>query len=246
MPDHPTPGNPSMAIVTGAARRLGRAFTLALAQRGYAIGLHYFHSQPEAEKLAEELDLKKVPVVLLQADLRDVVQMDRLIRQVMDYGFTPRVLVNSAAEMVHKPVTEISIQEWDEQFALNLRAAWYLSVHLAPLMTQGGVIINISDVGATKAWSGYGAYSITKAGVNSLTQLLARALAPGIRVNAIAPGLVLPPEDLPAVEWQRLLDKIPQKAAVNLSSLTSAMEFLLDNEYITGDILTVDGGRQLV
>lgn len=246
MSDKPSQAEPSLAIVTGASRRLGRAFTQALARRGYAIGLHYFQSKSEAEQLAEELDRQGVPVILLQADLRKPAQLDRLIRQVSESGYIPRVLINSAAEMVRKPITEITIQEWDDSFALNLRAAWYLSVQLAPLMADGGIIINISDVGAMKAWSGFGAYSITKAGLNSLTQLLARALAPGIRVCAIAPGLVLPPEDLSKDEWERLLAKTPQKKAVNLSSLTSAMEFLLDNEYITGDILAIDGGRQLV
>lgn len=239
-------GKPPLAIITGAAQRLGKVFAQTLAKRGYAIGLHYYQSEKKAQQFADELISQGNPVVFLRADLRRQEQMDRLLREVDSSGFIPQVLVNSAAEMIHKPITEITIQEWDEQFALNLRATWYMSTHLAERMPDGGVIINISDVGAQKAWSSFGAYSITKAGINSLTQLLARSLAPRIRVCAIAPGLVLPPEVLPGEEWEKLLSKTPQKAPVSLNAISSALEFLLDNNYVTGDILAVDGGRQLV
>lgn len=246
MDEASSPKEKFLAIVTGAAQRLGRAFAVSLSQRGYAIGLHYYQSEKKALELAGELKSRQIPVVLLHADLRQPHQIDEMLRKVDEAGFTPKVLINSAAEMVHKSITEISLEEWDDQFALNLRATWYLSTQLSKRMTSGGVIINISDVGATKAWSGFGAYSITKAGVNSLTQLMARALAPQIRVCAIAPGLVLPPEDMPRDKWNQLLEKTPQKKPVSIQSITQAMEFLMDNDYITGDILTIDGGRQLV
>jgi NAD(P)-dependent dehydrogenase (short-subunit alcohol dehydrogenase family) len=113
-------------------------------------------------------------------------------------------------------------------------------------MTTGGLIVNITDVGAQKAWSRYPAYTVSKAALESLTRILARAFAPEIRVNAIAPGLVLQSPIVPEEEWQRLINRIPLKRAARTDEIAFALDFLLKNEYITGQTIVVDGGYSLV
>jgi NAD(P)-dependent dehydrogenase (short-subunit alcohol dehydrogenase family) len=113
-------------------------------------------------------------------------------------------------------------------------------------MTEGGLIVNITDVGAQKAWSRYPSYTVSKAALESLTRILARALAPQIRVNAIAPGLVLQSEIVPAEEWERLIHRVPLKRPARPEEIASALEFLLQNEYMTGQTIVVDGGYSLV
>ncbi len=235
-----------LALVTGGAKRLGREIVLALAKRGYAIGLHYNRSAKEALELANELEAQGIPVVLLQADLKNPSAINKMFKKIDAAGYPLKVLVNSAALMERKSLDKLSVREWDALFDINLRAVWLCSMAAAGRMGEGSVIINISDVGARRAWTGFGAYSITKAGVDSLTQLLARSLAPKIRVNAVAPGLVLAAEDMPEEGWKRLIHKTPIQRPVDTSAVTNTIGFLLDNTYITGEIVSVDGGRQLV
>jgi NAD(P)-dependent dehydrogenase (short-subunit alcohol dehydrogenase family) len=113
-------------------------------------------------------------------------------------------------------------------------------------MTEAGLIVNITDVGAQKAWSRYPSYTVSKAALESLTRILARALAPKIRVNAIAPGLVLPSDIVPPEEWERLIKRLPLKRPARTEEIASALEFLLKNEYITGQTIVVDGGYSLI
>ena len=235
-----------LAIVTGGARRLGREIVLGLAKRGYAIGLHYHHSAREALTLAEELESQGTAVLLMQADLRSPAAIRRMFKKVEESGFVLKVLINSAAKMEHKPLMGISTREWDDLFALNLRAVWLCSIQAAKLMKAGGVIINISDVGAQRAWAGFGAYSITKSALNSLTKILAQSLAPDIRVNAVAPGLVMPSEKMSSEDWKKLVNKTPLHRPVDTEAILKMIGFLLDNAYITGEVVNVDGGRHLV
>jgi pteridine reductase len=113
-------------------------------------------------------------------------------------------------------------------------------------MTDGGLIINITDVGAQKPWSRYPSYSVSKAGLDALTKILARAFAPSVRVNAIAPGFVLQSELVSPDEWNRLVERIPLKRPASTEEIASALEFLLKNEYITGQTLVIDGGYSLL
>ncbi len=113
-------------------------------------------------------------------------------------------------------------------------------------MTEGGLIVNVTDIGAQKAWSRYPSYTVSKAGLESLTKLLARSLAPAIRVNAIAPGLVLPSDVVTPEKWNKLIEKLPLKRAATLDEITSSLEFLIKNEYITGQTIVVDGGYSLI
>lgn len=230
-----------LALVTGAAQRLGKAFALTLAQRGYAIGLHYHSTSPDATvQVIRELG---VPVYPFQADLTDPAQIERLFADIAALSCPLTTLVNSAAVMSRADIRTITPDEWSAVLDLNLRGPLICSQHAARLM-DSGLIVNLSDVGAHKTWSGYPAYVVSKAALEVQTRLLARALAPKIRVNAIAPGLVLP--NLPPEEWDRLTQRMPLKRPAELSEVTATLEFLLDNPYITGQTLTVDGGYSLI
>ncbi len=203
-------GSPApLAVVTGAARRLGKAIARELAARGYAIGLHYNSSTLEAEETAAELRAAGADVLLLRADLTDPAEVEGLFKQVDGQAHPLRVLVNSAAVMPGGDLREMTVAEWDGIMALNLRAPWLCAQQAARRMVKGGVIINISDSGAHKVWSRYPAYVISKNGLETLTRLLAKTLAPAIRVNGVAPGLILPKEDFPGEEWHRLVERLP-------------------------------------
>lgn len=236
-----------LAVVTGGAVRVGKEIALTLASAGYAVGLHYHSSRPEAEKTAQEIEEHGAPVFLLQADLTDQAEIDDCFAKISALPFALSVLVNSAAVMPHGDLRSLSVVEWDDTLNLNLRAPWLTSKAAAGLMEErGGVIINISDTGAGKVWTGFPAYTISKAGLEVLTKLLARTLAPKIRVNAIAPGLVLSSADTSSEEWQRLVNRLPVKHAGTPAAVAEAVLFLIENRYITGEIVHVDGGYQLI
>jgi NAD(P)-dependent dehydrogenase (short-subunit alcohol dehydrogenase family) len=239
--------NKELAVVTGAAVRLGREMAIALARRGYAIGLHFYHSDMEANETASLIEQIGEPVILLQADLRNPSQISSMFQKIVDSPYRLSVLVNSAAQMKSGDLNNLAVEEWDETLALNLRAPWLCSRAAAEIMrTEGGLIVNISDIGVEKTWTGYPAYEISKAGLEMLTRLMARSLAPSIRVNAIAPGLILPPPDFPQNEWKRLYQRLPLKKPGSPEAVIHALQFLVDNKYVTGETLVVDGGYQLL
>jgi pteridine reductase len=231
-----------MALVTGAAHRLGKVFASTLARHGFDITLHYHRSVDAARQTQAELEALGSHVSLAQADLTDPKEIYSLVSELGSL----QVLVNSAAFMPGGNVEALTLENWDTSLDLNLRAPFLLAQECAKRMTERGLIVNITDVGAQKAWSRYPSYTVSKAALESLTRILARALAPQIRVNAIAPGLVLQSEIVPAEEWQRLIHRIPLKRAARTEEIASALEFLLDNEYITGQTIVVDGGYSLV
>jgi pteridine reductase len=238
--------NYPLAIVTGAAHRLGRALALSLARQGYAILLHYFSSSEEAVRTSGEIRSIGVPVHLFGADLTKEESINALLSFTDSLPFQSRVLVNSASIMLKKDLPTTTLAEWDLTFAINLRAPFLLSQKYASRMEAGGLIVNISDVGAGKLWMRYPSYVISKSALETLTQLLAKAYAPSIRVNAIAPGLVLPSSGTAEDEWQLLVNRVPLKRATDMTEVSSALEFLLGNEAITGQVITVDGGYSLL
>jgi pteridine reductase len=236
----------SLALVTGSAHRLGKAFALSLARMGYSIALHYRGSADEAEHTVKEIRALGVDCLPIRADLTVPEKIDFLFSLVDEFHAPLKVLVNSAAVMpVGKP-QELELKDWDLALDLNLRAPFLLAQQAARRMTSGGLIVNITDIGAQKAWSRYPSYTVSKAGLESLTKMLARAFAPGIRVNAIAPGLVLPSDVVTKEKWDKLVDSLPLKRAATLDEITSALEFLIKNEYITGQTIAVDGGYSLI
>lgn len=231
-----------LALVTGAAHRLGKSFALTLAHLGYDLLIHYHSSEKEALQTQNEIESHGRRATLVQADLTDPTQIQALISGIESL----HVLVNSAAFLPEGNVDVLSIENWDTSFDLNLRAPFLLAQSISKKMSEGALIVNITDVGAQKAWSRYPSYTVSKAALESLTRILARALAPKIRVNAIAPGFVLPSDIVPAEEWERLIKRVPLQRPARPEEIVSALEFLLKNEYITGQTIVVDGGYSLV
>jgi len=231
-----------LALVTGAAHRLGKVFALTLARQGFDIILHYHQSLDQAIQTQADLESVGSRVTLSRADLTDPAQIESLVSTLDSL----QVLVNSAAFMPSGNVEALTIDNWDATLDLNLRAPFLLAQKCANKMTDGGLIVNITDIGAQKAWSRYPSYTVSKAALESLTRILARALAPRIRVNALAPGFVLQSEIVSDEEWQRLINRIPLKRPARSEEIAAALEFLLKNEYITGQTIVVDGGYSLV
>jgi len=236
-----------LALVTGGAHRLGKTFALTLARLGYAVLVHYHTSAQAAAETVDQICALGVPGFALQANLTEPAEIEALFDAIdaLNAG-TLQVLVNSAALMPPSDVLTLSAAQFDSTLALNLRAPLLCAQQAAPRMTGGGLIVNISDVGAGKAWIGFPAYSVSKAGLESLTKILARAFAPQIRVNALAPGLVFPSAEMPAEQWQRLVARLPLPRPATPQEIGAALEFLIKNEYITGQTLTLDGGYSLL
>ena len=242
------PMNNPLALVTGGAHRLGKAFALTLARIGYDLLLHYHSAEEQAQKTKSEIESIGVKVHLFKADLTQPEEIHSLF-SMLDSDLQPstfNLLVNSAAIMPVGNPRELELKDWDSALDLNLRAPFLLAQEAAKRMTSGGLIVNITDIGAQKAWSRYPSYTVSKAALESLTKLLARAFAPSIRVNAIAPGLVLQSDFVTQEEWDKLVNRLPLKRAARPEEIASALEFLIKNEYITGQTIVVDGGYSLV
>jgi NAD(P)-dependent dehydrogenase (short-subunit alcohol dehydrogenase family) len=239
-----------LAIVTGAAHRIGRAFALCLARRGYAVLLHYHTSRRAAEETAAEIDSLGAPVWLVSADLTTETGIAALFAALnargAASGFPLRVLVNSAAVMPRADLTTAAASEWDAVLALNLRAPFLLAQAAARRMDEGGLIVNVTDAGAHKLWTGYPAYVVSKSALETLTRLQAKTYAPRLRVNAIAPGLVLPSAQMTPQEWNRLVERLPLQRPAAAGEIAAALDFLLDNASVTGQTISVDGGYSLV
>ena len=238
--------NRSLAMVTGSAHRLGRAFAFKLARMGYAILLHYHESQKNAEVTADEIRTIGAPVSLFRADLTNPAEIQMLFKMVDSLPQKLAVLVNSAAIMQRSDIRDITVDDWDHALNLNLRAPFLLAQKSAERMTGGGVIVNITDVGAYKLWTGYITYTVSKSALDMLTKLLAKIYAPGIRVNAIAPGLVLPSDNVSTNEWEKLVNRLPLKRKTTEDDITSALEYIIRNEAVTGQTIEVDGGYSLL
>ncbi len=236
-----------MALVTGAARRLGRHIARALAQAGADIAIHYHSAADEAAEALRELELLGVRVGTFQADLGNIAEISHLFARLQDKFGGLDILVNSAALFNRVPVLEITPAEWDRVMNVNLRAAFFCSQAAARSMKRrgGGSIINIADVGAFQPWPGYAHHSVSKAGLIMLTRVLARALAPDIRVNAVAPGPVLPPDDLSEAQLAELAEMTALHRLGTPEDVTSAVLFLIGAAYVTGETLVVDGGKLL-
>jgi pteridine reductase len=242
-----------LAVVTGGAHRLGRAFALTLAYQGYGVLVHYHKSSRQANNTVEDIISFNVPAFSFEADLTNPRNIAGLFEYVDSLLATPKsglsglsVLVNSAARMNRTELSEITAEDWTGMMDLNLRAPFLCAQQAAMRMEQGGQIINITDVGAQKTWSRFPTYTISKAGLEALTRVLARALAPAIRVNAIAPGLVIPDDQFSTNDWEKLTQKLPLKRSGTAEEVTSALEFLLKNPYVTGQTIVVDGGYSLI
>ena len=234
-----------VALVTGAGRRIGRAIALGLAGRGARLALHYNASRAGAEEVRAVIVEAGGEAELVQADLLVAGEPERLVAEAAGRMGALDVLVNSAAVMRRTPVGSVSVADWDAMFALNLRAPFFAAQAAAPHMRGGGAIVNIADLAAFETWPGYVPHGISKAGVVQMTRALARVLAPAIRVNAVAPGAVLLPDDWDPSAAARLEGTTPLRRLGSPDDVVQAVLYLLDADYVTGEVLLVDGGRHV-
>lgn len=234
------------ALVTGGARRVGKAIALALAGRGADIVIHYNSGAAEAEATAAEVRALGVRAALVQRDLADVDAAMALPRHAHDAFGRLDIVVNSAAMMLRTPIGDVSPGVWDTMFALNLRAPFFIAQAAAPLLREhGGVIVNIADLAAYETWPAYVPHAVSKAGIVQMTRGLARALAPAIRVNAVAPGAVLLPDEWDTASSEHLAGTTPLKRLGSAADVAQAVVYLCEASYVTGEVIIVDGGRHI-
>jgi pteridine reductase len=234
-----------VALVTGAGRRLGRAMAAALADRGMTLAIHHHASSAGANELREEIVGAGGRAVCFEADLTDAHAARALSgRVVAEFGRLD-VLVNSAAVMHRLGFEETTPEQWDAVHDLNLRAVFFCTQGAAPaLRAARGKVVNLADLAGLEPWPGFVAHSVSKAGVVMLTKVLALSLAPEVTVNAIAPGAVLVPEEYDAEERERLARATPLRRLGSPSDVVSALLYLLEGgDFVTGEVLVVDGGR---
>ncbi len=236
-----------VALVTGAGRRVGRAIALGLAGRGACVAVHYNTSAEGAHAVVEEIRAGGGRAEAFPADLTDAGAAERLVDAVVGRLGALQLLVNSAGIMLRTPLGAVTPDLWDRIFAVNLRAPFFVAQAAAARMPDSGgaAIVNIADLAAFEAWSGYIPHGISKAGIVQMTRALAHALAPRIRVNAVAPGAVLLPDGWDAAEGERLVATTPLRRLGAPSDVVGAVTFLLEAEYVTGETLIVDGGRHV-
>ncbi len=235
-----------VVLVTGAAKRLGRSIALHLAEEGADVVIHYRSSRAEAAEAVAQIEKLGRRSVALQADLTSVSEIKRLFDDASKLFGRLDVLVNSAANFLHTKFESTSEETWDASLDANLKAPFFCAQAAAPLLKQSGhgVIINFSDVGGLLAWPGYIPHCISKAGVIMLTRCLAKALAPEIRVNAIAPGTISMPGDPPEMEAD-FIKRAPLHRSGKPSDVAAAVSFLIHSDFMTGQLLVLDGGRTL-
>ena len=231
--------------MTGAGRRLGRAIAVALGGRGMRVAVHYHGAEEGARDTARAIVDAGGEAFTIRADLRKAGAPARLVADAVERLGSLDVLVNSAAVMIRTPFESVSEDVWDEIFALNLRAPFFCAQAAAPRMRDGGVIINIADLAAFEAWTGYMPHGASKAGVVHITRSLAKLLGPRLRVNAIAPGAVLLPDDWSDADAERLVGTTPLQRLGSPEDVTQALLYLVDAKYVTGETLIVDGGRHV-
>ena len=241
----PLAPRPSTALVTGAGVRVGRAIALGLAREGFRVVVHYGRSKDEAEWVVRQIEGDGGEAVAIQADLRDLDQVERLAVEAEDAFGGVELLVNSAATFAAEGIGEVSAEVWSSALEINLRAPFFLTQHLAEGMRArgGGVVINIADLSGMQAWSGHAAHGIAKAGLVHFTRIAARQLGPEVRVNAIAPGTVLPPEGTSEDEVERLAERSALQRIGDPADVVEAVLYLVRAGFVTGQLLAVDGGR---
>lgn len=236
----------SVALITGGAVRIGRAITEALAEAGYRVVIHYNSSAGPAEELCDAIVRNGGEATIIGADLSRTDEVKRLADEAVAAFGGIDVLVNSASVFPAEKLEETDEALWEQTMGVNLRAPFFLIRHLAhTLRERKGAVVNMADLAGLQPWASYAAHSISKAGVVQMTKVAARTLAPEVRVNAIAPGAVLPPDDMSQDEVDRLARTAPLQRNGSPADVVRAVLYLLEADFVTGETLVVDGGRLL-
>jgi pteridine reductase len=237
--------NARVALVTGAGQRVGRAIAESLAARGWRVALHHHASKDGAHEAVRGIRSRGGEAEAFAADLRNPADIVTVVSAVARTFGTIDLLVNSAAGMQRTKLGQVTADEFDAIIALNLRAPFLLAQAAAGVMREGASIVNIADHMATEPWPDYTVHGIAKAGVIAMTRHLAAALAPRVRVNAVAPGFVLAPSDSDAAFAQRFADDTPLRRLGAPSDVADAVSYFADASHVTGETLFVDGGRRV-
>jgi NAD(P)-dependent dehydrogenase (short-subunit alcohol dehydrogenase family) len=237
-----------VALVTGGAVRVGRAIALALAGAGADVAIGYRRSAAEARATVGALSARGARAAAINADVGRPADARRLVAETVKRLGRLDILVNNAAVFFRTPFATVTPAEFDRIIAVNLKGAFFCAQAAARAMRRrGGRIINIADVGATRAWPGYIPYGISKAGIVMLTKGLAVALAPAIQVNAVGPGVVLLPDGFPRASGKGLAARIPMGRHGEPADVAEAVRFFATcPEFITGQVLFVDGGATAI
>lgn len=238
-----------VALITGGARRIGAAIAESLHGAGFNVVVHFRSSKQAALALRRRLEARRADSVrLIHADLSFVNAIEALVAEAVGGWGRLDVVVNNASAFYPTPLGEATEAQWEELLASNLKAPFFLSQAAFPQLKRwNGCIVNLTDIYGLRPRPGYPVYSVAKAGLAALTRALALEMAPDVRVNAVAPGAILWPEQaLSAEDRQVLLDNIPLRRMGREEDITRAVRYLVcDAPYVTGQVIAVDGGRSL-
>ena len=236
-------------FITGAAKRIGKEIALCFSEMGWNIIIHYNSSKNDAQVLADEINGNNPDsAITVQGNLDVKEDVEKVINKVRDAFPTIDLLINNASTFYPTPIEDISEEHWDKLVGSNLKGPLFLIKGLKDKLKESkGSIINITDTNLSKGVANYSIYSAAKAGLESITKGLARELAPDIKVNAIAPGAMLEPPDVTWTEEQKskVISSIPLNRMGSEKDISEAVKFLAKSNYITGQIIKVDGGRSL-
>ncbi|MDC3113441.1 pteridine reductase [Gammaproteobacteria bacterium] len=236
-------------FITGAAKRIGKEIALSFKELGWNIIIHYNSSKEDALNLAKEINnANKNTAITVQGNLDVKEDVNAIIKEVLDAFPSIDLLINNASTFYPTPIDDISEEHWEKLVGSNLKGPLFLIQGLKQKLKKSkGSIINITDTNLSKGVANYSIYSAAKAGLESITKGLARELAPEIKVNAIAPGAMLEPPDVTWTEEQKskVIKSIPLKRMGSEKDIAEAVNFLAHSQYITGQIIKVDGGRSL-
>ncbi len=237
-----------VALVTGGAKRVGKAIALALAQQGCHVAITYRTSESEAIATVRAIQKKKVKALALKVDQRQGPQVREAVANALAHFHRIDVLINNASSFYPTPWEKVTEAQWEDLIQTNLTGPWRFAQAVAPIMKRqrSGKIINMVDVSAFSPWTEYLPYCVAKGGLLTLTQGLAKALAPHIQVNGVAPGPILFPAEISRAEREQAIRRTLLKRAGSPHDIVKAILFLLEgSDFITGVILPVDGGRML-
>jgi len=236
-----------VALVTGGAVRLGRAMALALAARGVRVAITYYSSADSAQGTLADIRNAGVDGCAIQADLAKPNAAGRVVERVITHFGQLDILINNAAIFETGFWDSTTVDNWDRHFAINLRAPFFLAQAFAQYLERSrpGHIVNIADWRGARPGVDHVAYTLTKAGLIAMTSSLALALAPTIQVNAIAPGIILPPPGTDQDWLERHLQSVPAQRSGSPEEIAHTLLYLLESEFVTGDIIEVTGGQHL-
>jgi len=232
------------ALVTGGAHRVGKAIALRLARAGANVAVNYNQSHDAAQVTVSEIRRLGVRALAVPADVADASQATDLIRATTDEFGGLDILVNSASLFRKTPIPTDDFTDWHQVINVSINGAFYTS-NAAANMMQNGVIVNIVDLSIWEPWAGFTAHAVGKAGLLAMTRQLALELAPNIRVNAVAPGYVLPPPNMSDERIQKIASGTPLQRWGTPDDVAQAVQFLVEADYITGEVIRVDGGESL-